>query len=67
MVTHFNNYDPSEEKLFLEAMVDTLPTKEIEDYFLDEEADSYLSSLEAQHPAFCFGPYSHNTRDVLSR
>lgn len=52
MVTHFNNYDPSEEKLFLEAMVDTLPTKEIEDYFLDEEADSYLSSLEAHELTF---------------
>lgn len=52
MVTHFNNYDSSEEKLFLEAMVDTLPTKEIEDYFLDEEANSYLSSLEAHESTF---------------
>lgn len=47
MVTKFNNYDPFKEESFLKAMSENLPSKEIEDYFLDEEADLYLSSLEA--------------------
>nr|DAH94518.1 MAG TPA: hypothetical protein [Caudoviricetes sp.] len=50
MVTHFNNYDPSKEESYLKAMAENLPSKEIEDYFLAEEADSYLSSLEAYEP-----------------
>lgn len=42
-----NHFNPSEEEDFLKSFVDSLPSQEIEDYFLEEEADSYLSSLEA--------------------
>lgn len=52
MVAHFDNYDPFKEKSFLKAMAENLPSKEIEDYFLDEEADSYLSSLDAHEQIF---------------
>mgnify|MGYP006924873289 FL=1 len=52
MVTHFNNYDPFKEESYLKAMAENLPSKEIEDYFLEEEADSYLSSLEAHESIF---------------
>lgn len=52
MVAYFDNYDPFKEESFLKAMEDSLPSQEIEDYFLDNEADSYLSSLEAHEPIF---------------
>lgn len=52
MVAHFNDYDPFKEESYLKAMAENLPSKEIEDYFLEEEADSYLSSLEAHESIF---------------
>ncbi len=52
MVAYFDNYDPFREESFLKVMAETLPSKEIEEYFLDEEADSYLSSLEAHESIF---------------
>ena len=47
-----NQVNSGDREGYLQSVLSNLPSQEIEDYILNEEADMYLSSLEAHEQLY---------------